>query len=158
MNEIKKVLVCDDDEDVLSMITVVLTGIGWQIYPTTDCSEIIEKACEISPAVILMDINFSNRNSNRINSPLKGNTNLQSTKVEQIFKEHLDRSGVKITQALKLNRQTKHIPVVLFSARDDIANLAEEAGTNLYLKKPFAIDNLENVIAQAYHEFTHVAR
>jgi CheY-like chemotaxis protein len=119
MKKIKRILVCDDDKDVLYMVTFVLTNIGWEIFTSTDCSEVIEKASEILPSVILMDINFSNRNSAKITSHLKEDLDLKSAKVEQIFKKHFDASGVKVTQALKLNPKTKHIPVVLFSARDE---------------------------------------
>lgn len=43
---------------------------------------------------------------------------------------------------LKANEQTKHIPVILISASNDLKRSAEVAGADDFLAKPFEIDSL----------------
>jgi CheY-like chemotaxis protein len=109
---IKKVLIFDDDEDILSICTFVLEDRGWSVFTFADCNEIIEKVSRINPDVILMD--------NWI--PETG--------------------GVAATQILKKITELKHIPVIFFSANNDIATLTEYAGADTYLAKPFDIEEL----------------
>lgn len=51
----KKIVIFDDDEDILSVCAYILEEKGWQVYPFTDCNEITEKVSGIQPDVILMD-------------------------------------------------------------------------------------------------------
>jgi two-component system cell cycle response regulator DivK len=146
----RKVLVCDDDQDVLYMVTFILSESGWQVDAIKDYNNIIERVTEFTPSVILMDINFPKINAATFTESLKENPNLNAPKVEQNFKQYFEPMGVKTTQLLKSQPQTLHIPVILFSAREDIATLAEEAGTILYLKKPFAAKKLEEIVNKAY--------
>jgi two-component system cell cycle response regulator DivK len=57
-----------------------------------------------------------------------------------------DDGGIIATQTLKKHEQLKHIPVVYFSANSDIQLLAEHAGAESYLAKPFDLEELEQVI------------
>lgn len=52
------------------------------------------------------------------------------------------QNGKDICRSLKENPITAHIPVILFSANKDTPQIAEEAGANDYLLKPFDIDEL----------------
>lgn len=112
----KRILICDDDNDILSICTYILEEQGWEVHTRTHCSDILEFIGEIKPQVILMD--------NWI--PETG--------------------GIKATQAIKSVEEFKHIPVIYFSANNDIKSLAEEAGADTFLAKPFDIDELERVI------------
>ena len=51
----KRVLVCDDDKDILYIMTLALTGIGWEVKTCEDCDNIIDKINEFDPFVIVMD-------------------------------------------------------------------------------------------------------
>jgi DNA-binding response OmpR family regulator len=55
-----------------------------------------------------------------------------------------DIGGVKATQEIKASKYGD-IPVILFSANSNLKNLAEEAGADTYLKKPFDLNELENL-------------
>lgn len=112
----KKIAIFDDDEDILSICSYVLTQQGWEVFTYTDCNEIVERIAEVMPDVILMD--------NWIP----------------------DTGGIVATQTLKNADQLKHIPVVYFSANSDIQLLAQHAGAETYLAKPFDLDELEKVI------------
>ena len=54
--------------------------------------------------------------------------------------------GIKATQILKKHNQFKHIPVIYCSANKDVALLAEKAGAEAYLAKPFDLTDLENTV------------
>lgn len=112
----KRILICDDDADILSICTYILEEQGWQVHTRTHCNDILEAIGDIKPQVILMD--------NWI--PETG--------------------GIKATQAIKSVSEFKHIPVIYFSANNDIKSLAEQAGADTFLAKPFDIDELERVI------------
>lgn len=112
----KKIAIFDDDEDILSICTFILEEQGWKVYTYTDCNDIIEKVSAIEPGVILMD--------NWIP----------------------DDGGIIATQTLKNSTHLKHIPVIYFSANSDIGLLANHAGAETYLAKPFDLEDLERTI------------
>ncbi|HTE01609.1 MAG TPA: response regulator [Mucilaginibacter sp.] len=112
----RKIIIFDDDEDILSICSYVLEEQGWEVYTFTDCNNIAEKVSVISPAVILMD--------NWIP----------------------DAGGIIATQTLKKTDVLKDIPVIYFSANSDIQLLANDAGAESYLAKPFDLHDLERVI------------
>lgn len=112
----KKIIIFDDDEDILSICSYILEEQGWDVHTFTDCNNITEKVSAILPDVILMD--------NWIP----------------------DAGGIVATQTLKKEESLKHIPVVYFSANSDIQLLAGHAGAETYLAKPFDLEELERVI------------
>ncbi len=112
----KKIIIFDDDEDILSVCTYVLEEQGWEVHVFTDCNQIVEKVNGIMPNVILMD--------NWIP----------------------DTGGIVATQALKKDAALKHIPVVYFSANSDIQLLAGKAGAEAYIAKPFDLEDMERII------------
>jgi CheY-like chemotaxis protein len=89
---------------------------SWEVHTFTDCNNIVEKVSSIMPSVILMD--------NWIP----------------------DAGGIVATQTLKSTEDLKSIPVVYFSANSDIQLLADHAGAETYLAKPFDLDELEKII------------
>lgn len=52
------------------------------------------------------------------------------------------KNGKDICITLKKNEKTKDIPVILFSANRDTQQIAEAAGADDYILKPFNIDEL----------------
>jgi two-component system cell cycle response regulator DivK len=112
----KKIIIFDDDEDILSVCTYVLEEQGWDVHVFTDCNQIIDKVSSVMPDVILMD--------NWIP----------------------DTGGIIATQALKNSDELKNIPVVYFSANSDIQLLAKQAGAEAYLAKPFDLEDMERTI------------
>lgn len=116
IKEERKVIIFDDDEDILSICTYILEDQGWNVTTFTDCNDVIERVSAIRPSVILMD--------NWIP----------------------DEGGIVATQKLKNNQQFNTIPIIYFSANSNIQLLAEEAGADRYLAKPFDLDDLIRTI------------
>ena len=112
----RRIIIFDDDEDILSICSYVLEEQGWEVHTFTDCNNVAEKVSGISPDVILMD--------NWIP----------------------DAGGIIATQTLKKAEGLRNIPVIYFSANSDIQLLASHAGAESYLAKPFDLNDLEQVI------------
>ena len=114
----KKVLIFDDDEDILSICTIVLEDAGWQVITFLNCNDIVNKVMDLNPAIILMD--------NWIP----------------------DEGGIVATQLLKKSADVNHIPVIYFSANNAVSELAAQAGADAYLAKPFDLGDLEEIVTQ----------
>lgn len=112
----KSIIIFDDDEDILSICSYILEEQGWQVNTFSDCNDIIDRVSGINPDVILMD--------NWIP----------------------DIGGIMATQLLKKDDRLKNIPVIYFSANNNIQTLASSAGADSFLAKPFDIDKLAKVI------------
>lgn len=116
----KRILICDDDTDILSICEYILAELGWEVYTRTDCNDLLNTVVELKPDIILMD--------NWIP----------------------DCGGIVATQSLKNHPDLKHIPIIYFSANNDIKTLAQQAGADTFLSKPFDIRELEQVITSVY--------
>lgn len=114
----KRILIFDDDADILSICTYILEEQGWEVHTSQHCNNIDTAVRSIKPDVILMD--------NWIP----------------------DTGGVIATQILKSQTDLKDIPVIYFSANNDIQTLAKQAGADTYLEKPFDLNELESVISK----------
>lgn len=114
----KKVFIFDDNLEILDLCTEILEDLGC-IVKTSPTTILIEKQVEdFLPDLIFMDNWLP------------------------------DISGIEATQLIKAHRDLKNIPVVYFSANSNISQLAEEAGADDYLAKPFDIDLFEEVVTK----------
>ena len=103
------VLVADDDEDIVRFVEVNLRLEGFEVVTAADGKEALEQALEISPDLVLLDIMMP------------------------------EMDGFQVCQSLRANSQTKHIPVIMLTARslsaDKVVGLT--AGADDYIIKPF---------------------
>lgn len=108
----KKILVVDDEPDILEFLAVILDEEGYTVV-TTDKSEYVEKLHNGGlPDLILLDIFLSGKD------------------------------GREIVKHLKRQEETKQIPVIMFSAHPSAGSTARAAGADDFLAKPFDIDDL----------------
>ena len=121
----KRVLVCDDDTAISEIVALVLTDSDWEVYTLPDCNNIIEKIESINPSVIFMD--------NKIP----------------------DEGGIVATQIIKNHPEYQEIPVVYFTANNDINALAQKAGADFILQKPFNITQLEETVGKAFKAYNN---
>ncbi|WP_407426411.1 response regulator [Arcticibacter sp.] len=112
----KRILIFDDDADILDILIYLLEENGWVVHTRRDCSDLLATVERCEPDIILMD--------NWI--PEEG--------------------GIVATQLLKSNERYKDIPVIYFSANNNIKALAEEAGADSWLAKPFDLNDLEAML------------
>ncbi len=115
----KKVMIFDDDTDLLDICTLILKGNDFEVVIRDRCSAIIEDISTHLPDVVIMD--------NWIP----------------------DMGGVKAIRLLKSHPDFSAIPVIFFSANNDVGELAREAGAEYALQKPFDIAELESLVRKA---------
>lgn len=120
----KRVFIFDDNQEILDLCTLILEDVGYEIRSSETALDIAKQVSEFKPDVILMDNWLP------------------------------DISGIEATQLLKQDSELKKIPVVFFSANNDLANLAQQAGADAHLPKPFDIVELENLVAQLTKSIT----
>lgn len=114
-----KIMIFDDDEDILAICNYFLSDKGWKVYTYATSHDLVNLVAQVMPDIILMD------------NWLPGG------------------GGITNTQELKASATLKHIPVIFFSANNEIDKLAKEAGADGILAKPFDFDDLETLLSQA---------
>lgn len=113
----KKILVIDDDVDILDALQVMLEMSDYIVETSTKDGEYIDKRIKVfKPDLILLDVLLSGTD------------------------------GRHLCKRLKANEKTKHIPIVMISAHPDAEKSALEAGADAFLPKPFDIDKLRETI------------
>jgi two-component system cell cycle response regulator DivK len=120
----KKVLILDDDLDILQICTIVLKKKGFDVLTINNSNQVVEQVKNYQPDVILMD--------NWIPGP----------------------GGIEATRTLKLMPETQDIPVIFFSANSNVTQLAQEARADYFLQKPFDISELEGIVQMAISQGT----
>jgi len=105
----KKILVVDDEKELVEMIKMRLEASGYEVIPAYDGQEALEKARKEKPDLIVLD--------------------LMLPKID----------GYKVCRMLKFDEKYKHIPIIMFTARaqEEDKKLGEEVGADAYITKPF---------------------
>jgi CheY-like chemotaxis protein len=113
-NEAPLVLVADDDDDILALVTFRLERSGYRVVPARDGAEAVRLVQELRPDLAVLDISM----------PLL--------------------TGLEATRVLRADPATAEIPIVLLTARaaehDIAAGVA--AGATAYVTKPFSPQDL----------------
>jgi DNA-binding response OmpR family regulator len=115
------VLVADDDPDILSLVTLRLERSGYEVLGAGDGEQALATALEREPDLALLDV----------------------------MMPKLD--GYEVTERLREHEATRHIPVILLTARVQEADIARgvEAGADDYVKKPFSTQELRDRVQAA---------
>ncbi len=112
----KKILICDDDEGIVDVASIVLRDAGYDVTTLTTSEKIYSLVEKLQPDIILLDLWMPNI------------------------------SGEEITMQLKENEKTKHIPVVIVSASRKTEHIATRVGADDFMCKPFDIEELEAIV------------
>ncbi|SHN10508.1 response regulator [Mucilaginibacter sp. OK098] len=115
----KKVMVIEDDKDIRDTIVYILEEQEYEVISSGD-SKILRNVNDHKPDLILMDNWLTEWKS--------------------------DASGQQLSKELKTNPKTKHIPVIIISAVSNIKQIAEDGLADSYLKKPFDMDALVDMV------------
>jgi DNA-binding response OmpR family regulator len=110
------VLVADDDPDILSLVKLRLERSGYDVVSAGDGEQALETARTRSPDLALLDV----------------------------MMPKLD--GYEVTARLRKEEATRHLPVILLTARVQESDIARgvEAGADDYVKKPFSTHELRD--------------
>lgn len=112
----KKILIFDDNLEILQLCTEILEDLGCEVKTSPTTTGTELQVTEFLPDLIFMDNWLP------------------------------DISGIEATRLIKANADLKHIPVVYFSANSNISQLADEAGADDFIAKPFDIDVFEEMV------------
>ena len=120
----KKILIVDDEEDILHFLELVLKERGYQVLTAGSGREAIEKARRARPDLVLLDIMMP------------------------------QMDGWEVLKLLRVDEATAAIPVAMVSARTDPRDRVQglQEGAVDYICKPFALEDLlakvESIFAQ----------
>lgn len=109
-----RILIAEDERDIRDLITFTLNYAGYEVTATSNGEDAYEKAQEIIPDLILLDVRMPRF------------------------------SGYETCEKLKAQENTKHIPIVFLSAKGQESEVQTglQAGAVDYILKPFAPDHL----------------
>lgn len=108
----KRVVVFDDDQDLLAIFRFLFEDAGCIVESFSDCDDVVAKVRRVAPDLILMD--------NWIPS----------------------LGGEVAVKLLKAALDLKDIPVIYISANNDVKEIAARAGADRFMPKPFEFDDL----------------
>ncbi len=108
----KKVLIVDDEQDIVESLKFVLEAEGYECYTAYNGEDGLKSAKELAPNLIILDIMMPKMN------------------------------GYKISRLLKFDNKYKDIPIIMLTARSQEEDklIGEETGADEYITKPFELD------------------
>ncbi|MDP4282920.1 MAG: response regulator [Bacteroidota bacterium] len=108
-----RILIVDDDKDLLTVIKSLLTKKGFDVSVYSDPVNLLPVVKHLEPQVILLDVFLAGKD------------------------------GLEICKKLKSSPFSHHIPVIIFSAYSQIEETAiDEFGAHDFIAKPFEINEL----------------
>ena len=113
-----RVLVVDDEPEITEIVETFLQEAGYKVTVENDSYKAIEKAVEIRPDVILLDIMMPGI------------------------------SGYEVCQELKKNSDLAMTPVIFLTGKDrnDDQGRSFKAGGDMFIKKPFSCERLLEIV------------
>jgi DNA-binding response OmpR family regulator len=109
-----RILLVDDEKDMVEVINLRLEANGYQVMVATDGQEGLTMAREKRPDLIILDIMLPKMD------------------------------GFTVCRMLKYDEKFQDIPIIMLSAKIQAADLerGEEMGADAYITKPFKADEL----------------
>ena len=116
--EKKKILIVDDEPDLVETIRVRLGQENYECLTAHDGNSGFELARTQKPDLVILDIMLPGMD------------------------------GFKVARLFKFQKELKHIPLIMLSARDKDEDrlLGEQTGANCYMTKPFSMEELVTTI------------
>ena len=105
----KKILVVDDESDIIEILKFMFESHGYECITAMDGEEGLKLAKEANPDLIILDVMMPKIN------------------------------GYKICRLLKFDNKYKNIPIIMVTARSQEEDklIGEETGADEYITKPF---------------------
>ena len=112
----KCILIYDDDIEILFLCREILIKSNYRVETLSRCEDVVADIANMQPDIILMDLWIP------------------------------EIGGEQAITIIKENSTTKHIPVIIFSANAEIADICKRIHADGYIEKPFDIAGFNEVI------------
>jgi two-component system alkaline phosphatase synthesis response regulator PhoP len=114
----KRILIVDDEPDLVETLQVRLAQENYECLTANDGHNGFELARTEKPDLVILDIML----------PVM--------------------DGYKVARLLKFQKELKHIPIIMLSAkdRDEDRLMGEQTGANYYITKPFSMDKVVTTV------------
>ena len=105
----KIILIVEDNENILELQSILLSSHGYEIKGVKDGLTALDAVAEMHPDLVILDIGLP------------------------------EVDGFEVCRRIKSGEQTRHIPVIMVTARRDREDLMkiEAVGADWYIPKPF---------------------
>jgi DNA-binding response OmpR family regulator len=120
----KKILVVDDERDVVKAVTIRLQTAGYEVVSAYDGAQGVFAVHKEMPDLIILDIRMP------------------------------AGDGFSIAQKLKESAQTSHIPILFLTGSPERSaeQKAEKVGGRFYIKKPYDPEELLDAVRRALED------
>lgn len=108
----KRVLIIDDDKDVVDVLEEIFTYSNYQVYYSTDARRIFALVDEVQPDVLILDCSTRNEVT------------------------------LEICRRIKESPATRDLPVIVISAYPEFGRDAGNACWDLFISKPFDLNTI----------------
>ena len=114
------ILIAEDERDIRELVAFTLGFAGHKVSQAANGEEAVSMTTQLKPDLVLTDVRMPKM------------------------------TGYDVCSAIKKNDVTKHIPVVILSAKgqDEEKELGKTSGADDYILKPFAPDELQRGVAE----------
>lgn len=121
MQDIKKrVLAIDDDEDILTILDIILQDEGFEPF-LFSAGIPVQQIMALKPDLILLDVQIG----------------------------QYPKTGNQICNEIKMMVDIQKIPVILVSAEADLQHIASQCGADGFVAKPFDILKLMQMLKES---------
>jgi DNA-binding response OmpR family regulator len=117
-----KVLVVDDDIDILTLVKMSLKLNGFEVETISRWEQVSKGIENFSPDLVLLDVSLGGAD------------------------------GREICKKIKSTKETEHIPVILFSANAEMGRSVDDCGAQAFVAKPYELSHMLKTIREAIAE------
>jgi DNA-binding response OmpR family regulator len=115
----KKVMIIEDNEDIVTMIKVMLEMKGYNVFLKMNIINLENSIKQVSPDLIIMDMLLSGAD------------------------------GRDICKSFKNNKKFATIPVLMISAHPNAKEECLDAGADMFLEKPFDVRDFFDTVEKS---------
>jgi CheY-like chemotaxis protein len=114
MTSARLVLVADDEEDILTLVSTIVERAGHEVVSVRDGAQALAAIRERRPDLVVLDISMP------------------------------EVDGLEVLRRVRADGETRELPVLLLSARAQEADVRRgfDTGASAYVKKPFSPSEL----------------
>jgi two-component system, OmpR family, alkaline phosphatase synthesis response regulator PhoP len=116
----KKILVVDDEQNIVDLLSIVLKGEGYDVVSSNNGVDALKKAQKENPDLVILDVNMP----------------------------QLD--GWNVLSSIRASENTRKTPVLMCTNKDLVSDVerAEVLGATGYIAKPFEIERVLKKVFQ----------